>query len=458
MIHASLLALLLAAPLLPNQDGGEIAPDVALLRRAEEHAAAGRYDQAVSAYRNLARRFPDTEAGRVGERRSRPSAFLGWSPIAGSDRPENRVVVAILAEGYTLGHQSAFDRLAATIPTFFERQKTFREYFAYFDFVRVNLRSADDGVDGFGREYDTALDARMLGTDAGHVAVDNTKVFEALDELPHHDRLAIVLVKRELSGTGGGGVAVIGGRSERTVIHEWGHAFGGLSDEYATRTHDRGQPREGINVALTDDPRRVPWAHWIEARAPRVGAYQGAAGQVRGVWKPTSGGCVMEDGEFFCAICQEALVLAIHRYVDPIDGAEPDAHPRGAGEALPLVDTLDFAVRVLQPATHALEVEWHLFPAESTPAEPQARGADRRTRGPLTPLEGKPLFRTRPDRDGRHTLRLSAKDLEPGLYRLLCRVTDTTRLRGERLPWVLKDPQGLLQSERGWWIRVPGEE
>lgn len=445
-----------AAPLQAQED--ELPPDVELLRRAEEHAAQGRYARAVSTYRNLARRFPDSEAGRVGERRSQPSALLGWSPIQGSGPPQNRVVVAVLAEGFTLGHQDAFDRLAATIPTLFERQRTFREYLPYFHFVRVNLRSAEDGVNAFGREYDTALGARMLDTDAGHVTVDRGRVRAVLDELPHHDGLAIVLVKREFRGTGGGGIAVIGGRSERTVIHEWGHAFGGLSDEYATRTHDRGEPREGINVATTDDPKRVPWAHWIEARAPRVGVYQGAAGQVRGAWKPTSSGCVMEDGEFFCAVCQEALVLAIHRYVDPIDGCEPPHHPRSTREDLLLEDQLEFRVTVLQPASHQLEVTWYLLPADEAPPEPLERpraGADRRARGPLEPLEERPHARTRPDRDGVHALLLRARGLEPGRYRLVARVRDTTHLRGERLPWVLKDPRGLLESERAWWIRVP---
>ncbi|MBA2557070.1 MAG: hypothetical protein H0V12_06980 [Chloroflexi bacterium] len=413
----------------------------------------------MATYRNLARRFPDTDAGRVGERRSQPSALLGWNTILDNGPPENRVVIAVLGEGFTLNHQGAFDRQAANVPTFFERQATFREYISYLNFVRVNLRSAEDGIDGFGREYDTALGARMIGTDAGHVTVDRQQVFSTLAELPAHDDLAIVLVKLEMSGTGGGGMAVIGGRSERTIIHEWGHAFGGLSDEYATHTHDRGQASTGINVSTTDDPKRVPWAHWIEARARRVGVYQGAAGQVRGAWKPTSSGCVMEDGEFFCVVCQEALVLAIYRYVDPIESCEPPPATRATKESLVLAeDVLELQVKVMQPASHGLEVHWYLMAPEDVPADPLPRGraaARRAARGPLLPIDVEPLERTHPDRDGVHRFQLRARDLEPGRHRLICRARDTTRLRGERLPWVLEDPLGLLESERGWWIVVP---
>jgi hypothetical protein len=38
---------------------------------------------------------------------------------------------------------------------------------------------------------------------------------------------------------------------------------------------------------------------------------------------------------------------------------------------------------------------------------------------------------------------------------VICRVKDTTKLRGEKWPWVLKDELGLLESERAWWIEVP---
>jgi hypothetical protein len=47
------------------------------------------------------------------------------------------------------------------------------------------------------------------------------------------------------------------------------------------------------------------------------------------------------------------------------------------------------------------------------------------------------------------------KDLEPGVWRLVCRVKDATLLRGEKFPWVLKDDESLLASERAWWIEVP---
>jgi hypothetical protein len=45
-------------------------------------------------------------------------------------------------------------------------------------------------------------------------------------------------------------------------------------------------------------------------------------------------------------------------------------------------------------------------------------------------------------------------DLDPGLYRVVCRARDTTEIRGEKTPWVLRDEAGVLESERGWWVQV----
>jgi hypothetical protein len=80
---------------------------------------------------------------------------------------------------------------------------------------------------------------------------------------------------------------------------------------------------------------------------------------------------------------------------------------------------------------------------------------DRRERGPLPVLPGRPFATTRPNAEGLHKLRLHAGDLAPGRYEIVCRVRDTTMLFDEKWPWVLKDERGVLESERTWWIRVP---
>jgi hypothetical protein len=348
------------------------------------------------------------------------------------------------------------------VPPLFERVEPFREYWSYFNFVRGVCLSADAGVDGYGRQYDTLLGGMTRDTEAGHVGLDPERVGDALRQIPGHDGIAVVFVKLGILGTGYSGVAVIGGRNAPTVIHEFGHAFGRLSDEYSSYTNERGAPRDGINVAATEDPERVPWRHWLEARHPSVGIHEGALGQPMDAWRPTASGCLMNDAEVFCPVCREALVLRIYSIVDPIDSVEPRAPPPGIREPILLWDEpVEIRVRTMRPATHDLDVEWWIEPAAKYPASGaegvpvKRRGPpDRRARGPLVERTDRATKRMGAGKDGVAVLRLSRQDLEPGEYRITCRVRDTTLLRAEKFPWVLKDEHGLLESERVWWLEV----
>ncbi len=442
----------------------------AVLDKAEAAARAGRYPEARTAYQRLAKKSPETDAGKIAVRRSTPSAFLGWDYVVQNGPSSNRVDIVLMGDGYELEHMKNFAKFAADIPPLFERNPTYREYWNYLNFLRCDLVSAENGVDGFGRDYDTALNASTGETFAGHVVIDRSRVNAMFDEMPAHDSMAICFVRNGVLGTGGGGIATIGGREATTTVHEWGHAFGRLGDEYETaQSAHQGDPsrppNRAANVSDTEDPKLVPWAHWLEAKHPGVGVYEGAAGRVRGAWRPTSTGCTMSSGERFCLVCQEALVLRIYDYVDPIDDVVPEAQPlRNKPPIVMGRDGLTFDVQVMRPTSHALEVTWWILPEarfpstgkDSTPgiraSKPGAR--DRSRRGALMPITDEPWGRVRTEMDGKHRLDLKATDLEPGKYLVVCRAKDTTKLRGEKWPWVLKDEKGLLESERAWWIQV----
>ena len=130
---------------------------------------------------------------------------------------------------------------------------------------------------------------------------------------------------------------------------------------------------------------------------------------------------------------------------------------------------LTFVVTPMHPETHKLEVDWYILPEAKTPQgapnpdRARAFGYSRKGAGKTRAPGRLPILDAKPERartlhkTGASELHIKHKDLDPGRYRVLCRVRDTTRPRGERVPWVLKDTEGLLESERGWWIRVPEE-
>mgnify|MGYP001449177987 CR=1 FL=1 len=75
-------------------------------------------------------------------------------------------------------------------------------------------------------------------------------------------------------------------------------------------------------------------------------------------------------------------------------------------------------------------------------------------RGRLPKIVDRPHFTSRNNSSRVHKLRLLRSETKPGRYRVVCRVRDTTRIRDEKWPWVLRDEDGVLESERVWWLLV----
>lgn len=473
----ALLCLAAAAPLQDNKKAER------MLEKAQLRAEQGKFDEAHALYRRLAKDYPSTPEGVIGKRRGKPSAYLGHGDVVRNGPSENRLDFVLMGEGYQITEMAAFAKLASDVPDVFERDEVFGEYYRYLNFLRADLVSADNGVDGYGRDYDTALNGKTLGTFAGHVGIDRAAVRAMLQEMPEQDGQAIVFAKLGILGTGGGGVATIGGRNMATMIHEVGHSFGGLSDEYTALQAGRkkgAKPSRNTNIAISEDPEESPWSHFLKAKVRGVGMHPGGAQFVKGAWRPTAGKCVMAAGGSYCPVCREELVLRIYSYCDPIDAADPAAHPFDGDEDLEVGRRgVSFEVTVLQPTTHDLQVDWWLLPEGQAPRpiDVSVRKRRRAKKGesvatvksqvstgpggrrvaPPVPIKAKPATSTKPNRDGVHKFRVSANDLEAGRYRVVCRVHDTTEVRGSRSPWVIKQDVGFLTSTIGWWVRLEDE-
>lgn len=423
-------------------------------QRAEKAVADAKYAAAFGLYKQLAARYPNTAWGRMAALRTQPTAYLGWGDLQRNGASNNRVDVVVMGDGFALDDQNEFEDIARSAVDVFRNHKLLGEYFSYHNFVRINLTSKDQGVSGYGRVKETALGGHVAGQVQGQVGVDHGKAVQMLEMLPEQDGYAVAIVKAGSMGTGGGGIAAIGGRADDTLVHEWGHAFASLSDEYSTFTGHRGSPRTTINVSATKDLTAVPWRHFVDAGMPGIGAYRGADGRLEGAWKPTSGGCTMEDGVQFCPVCREAIVLQVYRRVDPIEAHSPATGKAPAG-ALAAKEQVTFEVTVMQPKTHALEVRWHVLPAASAIAPTtDARLPDRLLRGKLQPIGGKGEPGVYAG-NGRHRFPTGGRALAPGRYQVVCRVTDPAKPSGQQWPWVLKDDRELLRSERIWWVEVP---
>ena len=116
-------------------------------------------------------------------------------------------------------------------------------------------------------------------------------------------------------------------------MHEFGHSFGGLADEYfyddmfETSYPDDTEPWEPNITTLVDFDSK--WKDMLKRKTAiptkpdgkdvytKVGVYEGAGYQSKGVYRPTQE-CRMKvnDAPVFCPVCERAIRRIIRYYTE----------------------------------------------------------------------------------------------------------------------------------------------
>lgn len=143
-------------------------------------------------------------------------------------------------------------------------------------------------------------------------------------------------------GTGTWGVAAINKAQAidpMVPIHELGHGFAGLGDEYiqyGDKPFD-GDPaslRDTVNVTATPNPKLCKWHCWTEDEWPglfgpskrpkgtKVANFEGA-GWIKKIYRPEEGCFMRCNREAFCVVCNETMEASFFRYIDLFQVAEP---------------------------------------------------------------------------------------------------------------------------------------
>ncbi len=255
----------------------------------------------------------------------------------------NKIDVAIVAEGYTAEEMPLFRKDAkATIEALFSHEP-FGSMRERFRFVAVECESADSGVsiprNGEWRRsaveshFDTFYANRYLTTSA---------LFRMSDLLTGIDyEHIIVLANTDTYGGGGIYNSYTLTTAHHThfapvVVHEFGHSFGGLADEYFYDTPDiasnplvatREPWQQNITNLVDLDSK---WGDMLPegctipteptAKAEKnytVGVYEGANYASKGAYRPAVV-CRMRNNTAtqFCPVCQRALERMIRFYTE----------------------------------------------------------------------------------------------------------------------------------------------
>lgn len=246
----------------------------------------------------------------------------------------NRVDMVFLGDGYTASQLNTLypQHIDAMLDHMFVDEDPFNRYRNFFNVYRVNVASNQSGADvpPDGVFRDTALGGtyfldgvtdRLLGVNESLADAAVTANLAGSGITPE---MRLVTVNDTRYGGSGGKYAVYaGGNSDATevALHELGHSFGGLADQYGGFTTPYVGP-EPSQPDITTDPTGQKWSQWLGYDQPGIGvigAYEGGGYYEEGIFRPSENSKMRSLGQPFDAVGREQLILSIYDHVRPLD-------------------------------------------------------------------------------------------------------------------------------------------
>jgi hypothetical protein len=293
---------------------------------------------------------------------------------------EGKIDLLILGDGYTAAEMPAFHADVKRLVEVLFSVSPFRERRGDFNVRALDTPSTDSGVDrpSDGVYRRTALNTSydIFGSERYVLAPDNETVREAAAQAPYE--FMEILVNGEKYG--GGGIydlfatsSTRSGSTPYVFVHEFGHHFAALADEYYTSdvAYETAPPTVEPwepNVTALLDPAALKWKDLVDPKTPvptpwakeeyekhsagyqaerralrarhapeaemdslfardlrwskpflagqeyggKVGAFEGAAYMARGLYRPTTD-CIMftRNMDRFCPVCSRAIERSI---------------------------------------------------------------------------------------------------------------------------------------------------
>lgn len=236
----------------------------------------------------------------------------------------------------------------------------FKEYKAYFNAFAIKVPSNQSGVKHPQSSQDpdclpvpvmeptTYFGSTLDAYGIHRLLVPTRNVGSVLaSSFPQYDQ-AFLVVNSEYYGGSGGPVATAS-TNENGVeisIHEIGHSFALLADEYwAGQVYAVEKP----NMTQENSPSLVKWKNWIGQGGVGIYGYEETFG-----WYRPHQECKMRYlGYPFCHVCVETFTERIHTLVNPL----LDYAPHHKNLEVP-EESIGFSLALLKPQPNTLKVVW----------------------------------------------------------------------------------------------------
>jgi hypothetical protein len=295
-----------------------------------------------------------------------------------------KVDILLISEGYTAAELPKFHADAKRLVDALFAVEPFRSRKSDFNVRGLDLPSPQSGVNrphvGSFRRTPISAEYNIFDSERYVLTLDNRALRDAAASAPYE--FIEILVNEQQYG--GGGIfnaqatsAVDTGFAEYVFVHEFGHHFAGLADEYYTSdvayetgAADQPEPWER-NITALKDPKQLKWRDLVEHGTPvptpwdkeayetksrevqarrrelrakgvpeaeidqhfrdqmawdtkflssmkyagKVGAFEGAGYETKGLYRPELD-CIMftRDPVGFCRVCRRAIGTIIDQY------------------------------------------------------------------------------------------------------------------------------------------------
>jgi hypothetical protein len=315
--------------------------------------------------------------------RTRPSPGSRVWSVEKNGEPRDKADLLLLGDGYTAAEMEKWHRDAKRMAELLFAVSPFKERRKDFNVWAADTPSDESGVarpsDGVHRRSALRAGYDAFGSERYLLAFDNQKVREAAAAAPY-EFVEIVVNDRKYGGGGIFGlqatVAADSAWAPYLFVHEFGHHFAGLADEYYTSdvayesARERPEPWE---PNATADPAAAKWKDLVTPGAPlptpwekaafeamqkdvqarrreiraqkrpeeemdalfreeraregallakgphgrAVGAFEGALYEAKGYYRPQADCIMFTRAEAFCAVCRRAIERVIDLYSRP---------------------------------------------------------------------------------------------------------------------------------------------
>jgi len=251
--------------------------------------------------------------------------------ITKTNDPENAIDIAVIAEGYTAKDQQKFYKDAARLAENLLAYEPFTKYKNRINIYAIAAPSGESGIStpqeddwkntAVGSHFFTFYEPRYLTT-------ANTFKVRDLAALVPYDAIYILA---NTSTYGGGGIfnfyaltAADNELAKQITVHEFGHSFAGLADEYfydqdvLDNTYDiKKEPWEPNITSLVQFDRK--WKAQLSTTTPiptpdkgdfkkNLGVFEGGGYLKKGMYRSMYD-CRMRTNKApeFCPVCQQAI-------------------------------------------------------------------------------------------------------------------------------------------------------